>query len=79
MEFAGPQPRSMIRFGEVRGTRESKSRAGCVRSFSNLRYCVALQSLAAIVVVVNCLGVGRETLVERLNSLFGFIQWAILV
>lgn len=38
MELAGPQPRSIMRFGEDRGTRARRSRAGWVRSFSNLRY-----------------------------------------
>ena len=45
VEFPGPQPRSMMRLGEERGTWERRSRAGRVRCSSNLRYCAALQSL----------------------------------
>lgn len=52
VELAGPQPRSIILFGDVRGTWERRSRAGWVRSLSNLRYCFALQSLVCWDIVV---------------------------
>lgn len=56
VEFPGPQPRSMARFGEASGTWASKSREGLVRSFRNLAYCFADQSssLARGVVVEEC-------------------------
>lgn len=65
VELPGPQPRSIIRRGDVRGTRARRSRAGWVRSFSNLRYCVALQSLDEVIVVVKVLGFS----LNRLDSL----------
>ena len=56
VELPGPQPRSIILFGAVRGTCDRRSRAGWVRSFSNLRYWFALQSLVCWdIVVVKCL------------------------
>lgn len=56
VELPGPQPRSIILLGAVRGTCDRRSRAGWVRSFSNLRYWFALQSLVCwVIVVVKCL------------------------
>ena len=55
VEFAGPQPRSIILFGAIGGTCDRRSRAGLVRSSSNLRYWAALQSLVWDIVVVKCL------------------------
>ena len=44
VEFPGPQPRSVMYLGDDRGTWERRSHDGRVRSFSNFRYWVALQS-----------------------------------
>lgn len=73
VEFAGPQPRSIILFGAVRGTCDRRSRAGWVRSFSNLRYWFAFQSFAWDIVVVKFLWTGVEiwigVLAEWANNL----------
>jgi hypothetical protein len=68
VEFAGPQPRSIMRAGVVRGTLERRSRAGWVRSASNFRYCAALQSLDEVIVIVVVKGLVDLTL-NRVGSL----------
>src|SRR5580704_6622326 len=47
VELPGPQPRSTMSRGRCSGTCATRSRGGRVRSSSNLRYCVALQSSIA--------------------------------
>jgi hypothetical protein len=46
VELPGPQPRSMTRRGDRRGTCANRSRGGRVRSSSNLRYWLADQASA---------------------------------
>src|SRR5665213_3964370 len=55
VEFPGPHPISTTLRASASGICASRSRAGRVRSFSNLRYCSALQSAMSATVSASCI------------------------